>query len=338
MTETMTQVPPQQYLMRQMVGGWITQAIYVASELGIADFLVERPRTAEELAEQTNSHAVALYRVLRALASIGIFTEDAERRFSLTPIAECLLSDKPDSLRPFGIMMGAEFYQSWGNLLYSAQTGEDGFKKKYGVPFFEYMTEHPERHAIYDAAMMFHGIAETEPMLDAYDFSVFKTVVDVGGGQGRMLAAILKRNPTVEGILFDLPAVADRSREIISSLGLSKRCRIVGGDFFKSLPAADAYVMRHIIHDWDDDDAIAILSNCRKAMNPNGRILLVETVIPPMDEPCFGKWLDLMMLLVGGRERTQEQYQQLFEKAGLELNRIVPTAHEISVIEAVLAD
>jgi len=338
MSETMTHVPPQMQLMRQMVGAWITQAIYVASELGIADLLVEGPRTAEELAEQTNSHGGGLYRVLRALASIGIFSEDAQCRFSLTPIAECLLSDRPDSLRPFGIMMGAEFYQSWGNLLYSTQTGEEGFKKRYGVPFFQYMTEHPERHTIYDAAMMVHGIAETEPMLDAYDFSVFKTVVDVGGGHGRMLAAILKRNPTVEGILFDLPAVADRSCEIISGLGLSGRCRIVGGDFLKSLPAADAYVMRHIIHDWDDDDAITILRNCREAVNPDGRILLVETVIPPMDEPCFGKWLDLMMLIVGGRERTEEQYRRLFSQAGLGLNRIVPTAHEISVIEAVRVD
>jgi SAM-dependent methyltransferase len=337
MTETMIQTQSSQQLLKLMIGGWTTQAIYVASELGIADLLNEGPRTAEELAEQTNAHGSALYRVLRALASVGIFTEDADRRFSLTPPAEYLLSDRPDSLRAFGIMLGAELYQSWGYLLYSAQTGEQGFQKRFGVPFFQYMTEHPERHAIYDASMMIHGIAETEPMLDAYDFSVFQTVVDIGGGHGRMLAAILNRYPTTSGILFDLPAVADRSRSIISGLGLSGRCRVVGGDFFTSVPAADAYVMRHIIHDWDDGDAVTILRNCRKAMNPDGRILLVETVIPPMDEPCFGKWLDLMMLIVGGRERTEEQYRELFSQAGLKLNRIVPTAHEISIIEAVRA-
>ncbi len=313
----------------------MTQAIYVASELGIADLLTDGPRTAEELAEQTSTHCGSLYRVLRALASVGIFMEDTDGRFSLTPLAECLRSDITYSLRSFGIMLGAELYQSWGNLLYSVRTGEQGFQKRFGVPFFQYMTEHPERHSIYDAAMMVHGISETEPMLDAYDFSAFRTVVDIGGGNGHMLAAILNRYPTIEGILFDLPAVVDRSRTIISCWGLSERCQIVGGDFFTSVPVADAYVMRHVIHDWNDDEAASILRNCRDAMNPEGRILVVETVIPPLNEPCFGKWLDLMMLIVGGRERTEEQYRQLFSHAGLKLNRIVSTAHEISVIEGI---
>jgi SAM-dependent methyltransferase len=326
-----------QQLSKQMIGGWITQAIYVAAELRIADLLAEGQRTAEELAEDTNTHGDALYRVLRALASVGIFTEDAQGRFSLTPLADYLRGNTPDSLRSFGIMAGAELYQSWGNMLHSVRTGEPGFQKTFGAPFFQYMTDHPERHAIYDAAMMVHGIAETEPMLDAYDFSAFRTVADIGGGNGRMLAAILERHPSVEGILFDLPAVVDRSQTIISGLGLSERCKIVGGDFFASVPNADAYVLRHIIHDWDDDDAVSILRSCLKAMNPGGRILLVETVIPPMDEPCFGKWLDLMMLIVGGRERTEEQYRQLFSRAGLSLNRIVSTAHEVSVIEGVRA-
>jgi SAM-dependent methyltransferase len=337
MTETMTHAQIAQQLLKQMTGGWITQAIHVASELGIADLLAEGARTAAELAHRTGTHDDALYRVLRALASVGIFAEDSDGRFSLTPPAEYLRTDRPDSLRAFGIMLGAEFHQSWGELLYSAQTGEPGYQKRYGLPFFQYMTEHPDRHAIYDNAMMVHGIAETEPMLNAYDFSVFGTVVDVGGGNGRMLAAILGRHPAVEGILFDLPAVVERSRTIISGLGLSKRCQIVGGDFFTSVPAADAYVLRHIIHDWDDKDAAAILRNCRDAMNPGGRILLVETVIPPLNEPCFGKWLDLMMLIVGGRERTEEQYRRLFRQAGLTLSRIVPTAHEVSVIEGVQA-
>ncbi len=334
MTSTTTDTQSSKQLLNLMIGGWITQAIYVAAELGIADLVADSPKTAEELAEQTNTHRGALYRVLRALASVGIFTKDADCRFSLTPLAESLRSDAP-SLRSFGIMMGAEFYQSWGNLLYSVRTGEQGFQKRFGVPFFQYMTEHPERHSIYDAAMMVHGIAETEPMLDAYDFSDFRTVVDIGGGHGRMLADILNRYPAMEGILFDLPAVVDRSRTIISGLGLSERCQIVGGDFFTSVPTADAYIMRHIIHDWDDNEAVSILRNCRQAMNPEGRILVVETVIPPLNEPCFGKWLDLMMLIVGGRERTEEQYRQLFSQAGLKLNRIVSTTHEISIIEAV---
>jgi SAM-dependent methyltransferase len=331
----MSGAPASQQFMKLTIGGWMTQAISVAAELGIADFLVQGPRTADELAKLAHAHGGSLYRVLRALASVGIFSEDAERRFSLTPMAECLRSDTPDSLRFFAIMSGAEFYQSWGCLLHSAQTGEPGFQKRYGAPFFQYMTEHPDRHALYDGAMMVHGIAETEPMLNAYDFSAFRTVADVGGGNGRMLAALLQRNPAVRGILFDLPPVAQRAQPGLAELGLADRCQIVGGDFFVSVPAADAYVLRHIIHDWSDENAVKILRNCGKAMNPGGRVLLVETVIPPLNEPCFGKWLDLMMLIVEGRERTREQYEQLFSQAGLKLNRIVPTAHEVSIIEAV---
>jgi SAM-dependent methyltransferase len=331
----MTEVQASQQLSRLTIGGWITQAVYVAADLGIADLLIDGPLTVDELARRAHAHAEALYRVLRALATVGIFTENGNRTFSLTPMAEWLRSDRPDSLRSFAVMAGAEFYQSWGHLLYSVQTGKPGFQDRFGAPFFEYMTERPERHAIYDAAMMVHGIAETEPMLDAYDFSVFGTVVDVGGGNGRMLAAILERYPGVKGILFDLPAVADRTRATMAELGLGERCQIVGGDFFTSLPPADAYVLRHIVHDWEDKEAASILRNCRNAMNPGGRVLVVETVIPPRDEPCFGKWLDLMMLIVGGRERTEEQYRHLLAQAGLKLSRIVPTAHEVSMIEGV---
>jgi SAM-dependent methyltransferase len=327
-----------EFFKQMFSGSWITQGIWVAAELGIADLLIDGPRTAGELAEKTHTNGNALYRVLRALASVGIFAEDAHGRFSLTPLADLLRTDASASQRPFAIMMGAEFHGAWGELLHSVRAGEPGFEKKFGVPFFQYMTERPERGKIYDAAMTgVHG-GETEPMLDAYDFSPFQTVIDIGGGNGLVLAAILQRHPTIKGILFDLPAVADRARSIISGAGLSDRCQIVGGDFFSSVPVGgDAYVMRHIIHDWDDDEAIAILRNCREAMNPEGRILVVETVIPPGNEPCFGKWLDLMMLVVGGRERTEEQYRRLFSEAGLKLNRIVPTALEISVIEGVYA-
>ncbi len=325
-------------VLNQMIGSyWITQGIYVAAELGIADLLADGPRTTEDLAADTNTHAESLYRVLRALASIGIFAEDYQGRFSLTPLAENLRSDAPSRQRAFAIMSGAELYQSWGNLLHSVRTGEPAYNKTFGAPFFKYMTEHPDRHSIYDAAMTgIHGV-ETEPVLDAYDLSLFETVADIGGGNGSALSGILNRHRAVKGILFDLPDVADRARAAISGAGLSDRCEVVGGDFFASVPAADAYVLRHVIHDWHDDEAISILRNCRNAMNPDGRILVVESVIPPMNEPSFGKWLDLMMLIVDGYERTREQYEQLFSKAGLRLNRVVPTAHEVSVIEGVYA-
>jgi SAM-dependent methyltransferase len=324
----------QQALGQMLVGAWITQAIYVAAELGIADLLTERPKTAVELALRANAHGPSLYRVLRALASVGIFAEDDRGRFSLTPLAEHLRSDAQNSMRAFAIMMGSEIYESWGKLLYGAQTGEEPFQKAFGARFFEYMTENPGRHALYDTAMSeVHG-SETEPMIDAYDFSPFRTVVDIGGGNGTVLAAILRRNPTLKGILFDLPAVADRARMDLADSDLDGRCQIMGGDFFSSAPSgADAYVLRHIIHDWDDKDAVTILRNCREAMAPDGRVLVVEIPIPAGNQPSFGKWLDLMMLVVGGFERTEKQYRRLFAEAGLNLIRIVPTAHEISIIE-----
>jgi len=315
-------------------GSWMTQAVSVAAELGIADILADGPRSVEDLADKTSTQRSALYRTMRALASVGIFVQESDGRFSLTPPANLLRSNVPRSQRSFAIMMGAEFHGAWGELLHTVRTGEPGWQKRFGTPAFQYMVEHPERHSIYDSAMGGYGRAEGEAMLDAYDFSVFKTVMDVGGGSGMLLTAILERYTDLEGILFDLPPVVDRTRSRISDAGLSDRCRIEGGDFFSSIPSgADAYIMQHIVHDWNDSEAISILRNCREAMNPDSRILLVETVIPNGNEPCFGKWLDLMMLLVGGRERTEEEYRKLFSAAGLILNRVIPTALEVNIIE-----
>jgi hypothetical protein len=319
-------------------GSWITQGIWVAAELGIADLLAEGSCTAGELAKKTHTHGGTLYRLLRALASVGIFAQDEQGRFSLTPLAGLLRSDVAAFHRSLAIMMGGEFHAAWGELLYSVRTGEPGFQKRFGMPFFQYMTEHPGRHAIYDAAMTgVHG-EETEPMLDAYDFAAFRTIVDIGGGNGLVLSAILNRHPAIQGILFDLPAVADRARSTLSGSDVTDRIRIEGGDFFSSVPSgADAYVMRHIIHDWEDSEAIAILRQCQEAMSSDGKILVVETVIQPGNEPSFGKWLDLMMLLVAGRERTKEEYSRLFAEAGLKVSRIIPTALEVSIIEGVRA-
>jgi len=323
--------------LNQMISGaWITQGIYVAAELGLADLLAGGPRTAAELARQAGAHEGALYRLLRALASVGIFAEDDQRRFTLTPLAQRLRSDAPASQRWFAIMMGAEFYQSWGHLAAAVRSGREVCRQTFGMPFFEYTTRHPDRGRIYDAAMNGIHDAETVPVLDAYDFSAFRTVVDVGGGNGLALAGMLRRHPGLEGIVFDLPAVAEGARATLDRLGLAGRGRAIGGDFFTAVPAgADAYVLRHILHDWDDEQAAAILRNCRDAMAPGGRILVIESVIPPGNAPCFGKWIDLMMLIVGGRERTEGQFRRLFAAAGLDLRRIVPTAHEVSVIEAV---
>jgi hypothetical protein len=321
--------------LKQLFGGaWMTQAISVAAELGIADLLNNGPCSVQILAKQTETNCDALYRILRALASIGIFTEKSEGQFMLTETANLLRSDVSESQRCFAMLMGAEFHGAWGELLYSAQTGEPGFERKFGAPAFRYMLDHPKRHAIYDKAMGGYGRVEVNTMMDAYDFSKVRTIADVGGGSGMLLSAVLNRYPQLHGILFDLPAVAERARTVFADPDLSDRVRIVGGDFFSSIPMdADVYILQHVIHDWDDRDAILILHNCRKAMNNDSRILLVESVIPPGNEPSFGKWLDLMMLLVGGRERTREQYDQLFSTAGLRLSRVIPTAAEVSIIE-----
>lgn len=326
------------FFRKMFEGSWITQGLWAAAELGVADQLSAGSASAEELAARTNSHPGALYRLLRALAGVGVFAEDSQGRFELTPLGSLLREDVPHSQRAFAIMMGAEFHAAWGELLHSVKTGQPGFEKRFGMHFFEYMNRHPDRHHFYDAAMeSVHG-PETEPVLDAYDFSAFRTVVDIGGGNGSALSTILKRHPSLHGILFDMPAVADRARAALADSPSYGRLKVEGGDFFKSVPAnADAYLLRHILHDWEDEDAIAILRKCREAMSPSSRILVLEMVIPPGNEPGFGKWLDLMMLLVAGRERTQKEYDDLFSKAGLRLSRVVPTASDISIMEGVPA-
>jgi len=330
----MTQTPPLCQVFSQLLGGaWSTQGIYVAAELGIADLLVAGCRSVGDLADATGSDPQALYRLLRALAGIGLFAEDAEGQFSLTPLAEPLRSDRPDSQRALAIMMGAEFYQAWGQLLFSVRTGGGGFREAYRAGFFEYMDRHPDRHRIYDEAM--HGIhgAESEPILAAYDFSRFHRIVDVGGGNGGLLTGILQKYPEPDGILFDLPAVAERARDGIEAVKLAGRCRVEGGDFFSAVPqGADCYLLRHILHDWQDGEALAILGNCRKAMGPDGKILVVENLIPTGNEPHFGKWLDLMMLLVDGKERTGEQYRHLLRAADLRLEEVVPTTAGVSIL------
>ncbi|MCF6149981.1 MAG: methyltransferase [Candidatus Kuenenia sp.] len=324
---------------KQMFGGaWITQGLWVAAELGIADLLADGPCKVEELAAKTGAHAGSLYRVLRALAGVGVFSHDGHGRFSLTPLADLLRSDVPGSQRALAILMGGEFHAAWGELLHSAKTGEPGFNKKFGMPFFQYVAEHPDRHDFYDAAMEgVHG-RETQPMLNAYDFSAFGTVIDVGGGNGSTVVGILARHPAVQGILFDLPAVAERARSGLVGSNQANRLHVVGGDFFSAVPGgADVYLLRHVIHDWLDEDAVSILRNCRDAMSPGAKVLVVEMVLPSENEPSFGKWLDLMMLLVAGKERTEAEYSQLFTDAGLRMTRVIPTESDVSIVEGVPA-
>ena len=328
---------PQAEISNLILGYWKSQMVYVAAKLELADLIAAQPRTAAEIATATGAHAPTLYRLLRALASIGIFAEDAEQCFHATPLSETLRRDCPDSNWAWAIMMGEEHYNTWGDLIYSVETGKNAFQSIYGMPIFEFLAENPEKGRVFDAAMTgVHG-REVEPMFPAYDFSTIGTLADIGGGNGSVLTKILKKFPHMQGLLFDLPGVIERSAPVIAAMNIASRCQLVSGDFFQQVPTgADAYILRHIIHDWDDAEAIIILKNLRAALGDGerSRILIVESIIPPGNEPFFGKLLDLTMLLIpGGKERTELEYQHLFATAGLAITRIVPTGMEISIIE-----
>jgi SAM-dependent methyltransferase len=331
----MESLSQQQQMMRMLTGYWVSQALYVAAKLGLADSLKDGPRTAADLAAATKAHPKALYRLLRALASVGVFAEDDRHRFTLTPLAECLRSDVPGSQRSLAIMAGEEHYQAFGRLLYSVQTGQIAFDKLYGMPVFDFLQQHPEQAQVFDEAMVgVHG-RETGAMLDSYDFSGVRVLADLGGGNGSLLTAVLRKYPAMRGVLFDLPRVVERAKANVQAAGLIQHCQVVGGSFFEAVPGgADAYLLRHIIHDWDDAKARTILQNVYRAMGKDGRLLLVESVLPPGNAPSFAKLLDLTMLVIpGGQERTEEEYRKLYEDAGFRLCRIVPTKAEVSVIE-----
>lgn len=322
-------------LNQMLTGYWISQAIYVSAKLGLADLLVHGPRNSDDLAAATKTHAPSIYRLLRALASVGMFAEDGQGRFSLTPLAECLLSDVPGSQRSLAIMVGEEHFRVWGELLYSVQTGKTAFDKVFGMPVFEFLSKNTEQAKVFDAAMVgVHG-RETAAMLDVYDFSGVGTLADIGGGNGSLLTLVLKNYPKMKGILFDLSGVVERAKANIQEAGLTDRCQVLGGNFFETVPAgAEAYLMRHIIHDWDDAKATTILQNVRKVIGKEGRLLLVEGVIQPGNDPSFGKLLDLNMLVIpGGKERTEEEYRTLFKASGFNLTKIVETKAEVCVIE-----
>jgi hypothetical protein len=328
---------PSGQIAQMLTGYWVSQMIYVAAKLDLAGLLKNGPRSADDLARDTSTHPRSLYRLLRGLASLGVFAEGEARQFSMTPPAEALLDGVPGSQRAMALMTGEEHYLSWSELLYCVQTGKIGFEKLYGMRPFDFLSTHPEQGAIFDAAMTsVHG-KESPAALAAYDFSTIKLLVDVGGGNGSLISATLEKHPALRGILFDLAPVIERSVRNLERAGLSGRCQCMAGSFFESLPpGADAYMLRHIIHDWSDDESVHILRNCRQAIgtNPAGRVLVLETVIPPGNEPMFGKLLDLNMLVIpGGLERTEGEYRELFAAAGFRLSRIVPTETEISVIE-----
>jgi O-methyltransferase domain/Dimerisation domain len=332
------QLPPQAGLMKLTTGHWMTQGLYVAAKLGIADLLQNGPRSSADLAQSTGTNPRALYRLLRALASVGVFAEGGDGRFALTPMAECLRADTPGSMRAWVLFSGEPYaFQPWSELLDSVTTGHTAFDRVHGMPIFDYYAQHPEQGKIFDAAMTGSAGPEIAAVIAVYDFSGIGTLIDLGGGHGSFLATILQAYPAIKGALAEIPAVIDGARLHFEAAHLTDRCEVVPINFFESVPAGgDVYVMKRVIHDWDDERSIQILKNCHRAMAGKGKLLLVEMVIPPGNDPEFSKWLDIAMLVyAGGCERTETEYRDLLTAAGFRLTRIVPTRSSASVIEAV---
>jgi hypothetical protein len=328
--------PPDAILMQMLFGAQMQKSICVATKLGIAELLAERPWTTDELAAQTGTHAPSLYRLLRTLASIGIFAETADHKFELTPIAALLRSDAPNSMRDFVIMMDEGWlWQAWGELMYSVQTGGVAHEKVQGMSSFEFYERNEEAGKVFNRAMTNFTLAVIPAIVEAYDFSDVKKLVDIAGGHGLLLAGILKANPQTQGILFDLPFVIKSAGELLEKEGVRHRVELASGDFFQSVPTgADAYMMKHIIHDWDDESSIKLLRNIRSAINEKGKVLIIEMLVPEGNEPHPAKALDILMLLMeGGKERTKDEYRKLLEASGFRLTKIIPTKSPYSVIE-----
>jgi len=318
-------------------GFWISQAIYVAAKLGIADLLQDGPKSAAVLAKQAEAHEPSLYRVLRTLASRAIFSEDAGRLFALSPAAESLRSDKPGSLRPYAIMMGEQWvWRSVGAMLHSVRTGQSGFEHEFGARTFDYYAEHPHAARFAIEGMTSRSAAENVAIVGAYDFSGISTIIDVAGGQGTLLASILTANCNLRGTLFDMRHVLDAASPLIERAGLRGRCDLAAGNFFDCVPAgADVYILKKVIHDWDDRDARTILGNCRRAMSNSSRLLLIELIVPTPGVPSFAKMLDLLMLAyAGGLERTEDEYRELLASAGFRLQHLIPASSTLGIIEA----
>jgi O-methyltransferase/methyltransferase family protein len=327
-------------LLDMVVGMWVSRAICTAAELGLADILKDGPSSSGEIAGRINVSEDALYRLMRALAAIGIFSEGEDRRFSLTALGAYLRSDVAESVRGYSRFIGHDFIsQPWLNLLYSVKTGNPAFDHVFGMPAFDHVGTHPEAAKLLNEAMTSLSIVEARAVVTAYDFHSVRTVVDVGGGQGSLLAAILKANSNTRGVLFEMPHALESARRLLEQQGVGSRCDLVGGDFFAEVPkGGDIYIMKRVLHDWDDDRSIRILRNCRQGLSNHGKVLVVDVVVGAPNASVFAKFLDLQMLaLTGGRERTAREFAKLYERAGLQLTRIVPTAAAVSIVEGIAA-
>ena len=332
------EIAPHGQMMGLAMGAFPAQAIYVAAKLGLADLLADGAKTADELAAATETDGPSLYRVMRALASFGVFAETEGATFVNTPMSETMLADSPTSLRAMVLFMGdPAHWRVYNDLLYSVQTGKPAWDHVHGEPCFDYMFKtNPKFGEIFNQAMTSNSHPQIAAVLGAYDFSGIGTIADIAGGHGHMLGAILQKYPSMKGVLFDLGSVLEGAPAMLEKYDVTDRVEMVEGDFFSEIPVtADAYIMKHIIHDWDDERAAKILSCIHRSMPDDARVLIVDCVIPPSNDPHPGKVLDLEMLIApGGLERTEAEFRTLLSNSGFEMTRIIPTQAPVSIVEA----
>jgi hypothetical protein len=332
-------VPPNVALFEMIQGAWLSQAIYVAARLGINDALADGPLSADDVARRVGADPGATYRLMRALASNGVLTL-RRGRFRLTRVGHALRSHHHGSMAPMATMVGSpEHWEHWGSLLHSVRTGGTAVEKLRGAPIFEYLDTNPEYAATFNDAMTGVSLVAIEMAVPVYDFTDRRLIVDVGGGHGALLAAVLARAPQARGVLFDLPSVIDGAGAAFDDAGVADRCTLESGSFFEAVPdGADAYLMKTVIHDWDDEKSLSILRNVRTAIAADGKLLLMELVLPEGAPPHPGMLLDLEMLVhAGGQERTASEYRDLLSRAGFRLTRVIQTTGPMSIVEAVPA-
>lgn len=334
--------------MTQLINGFqLSAAIGAVARLGVADVLAEGPASAADLAARLAVDALSLGRVLHVLAAAEVFEEMADGRFALTPLGELLRTDSPRSVRRAAIMWTDEWHwRPYGYLTEAIRSGEAGMRAAHGSSFWEYLADHPETAAAFNAVMSSASALRARALAQGYDFSKYECLVDVGGGEGSLVREVLRARPRLRAVVFDLPGVSEKARTLLTEEGLTERAEVVSGDFFREVPSGgDLYVLSWILHDWDDESAVRILKKCRSAMLADGRLLVIEMLLPSTDElrsaesthlEHMAKAMDLeMLVVVGGRERTQAEYEALLNKAGFEVARTLPLALPWSVIEGV---
>jgi SAM-dependent methyltransferase len=331
-------------LLRRLISSYrITHAIHAAAQLRLADHLGDVPRSATELASLLGVHAPALGRLLRALVSIGVLANDWVGRFALTPLGACLRADSPTGMRSWALCEGAAYYQrAWLDLPHAVRLGETAFRHAHGMSFYQYLSQHAGNGEGFARAMVDFARLIAPELVSRYDFSSVRRIVDVGGNHGHLLIPILRANPALGGVLFDRPAAIDGARDAIRAATLSHRCEPVAGDFFAAVPAGgDLYLLSRVLMDCDDAQAVRLLRNCHQAMAPDGRVLIVQQIVPAHGSDAAGESLDAamsdlnMLVLTGGRERNEAEYRDLLERAGFTLDRIIPTRALVSLIEGV---